>query len=962
MAADFQGDPGIIGRTVALKTQGPQAGFLNGTPLTIVGVMAREFDFPVPYYDYWAPISAASPVRLWPRSGSVIARLRNGVPAGVATDEANVIGEGLRPKPTSGPLSQPLPKDVHPAEEAACAIRSDTVSNALRRQRMGFWSDIRISVRTLTKNRAFTIAAVLTVAIGIGSTTAIATIVDSILLRPLPYPDSDRIIQVISYRREGAATIRSASMARPFIVGLSERSRSFSDVGVFDSFSNITRRRLTMTVPGRLGTAELSGTRISPVLFSMLAAQPQLGRLFVPGDERPERNRLIILSDRSWRAQYAGDPRVLGSSLTIDGRPYTLVGIMSPGFAFPDAETDFWIPLTSAPVPPPSEPRSDSPHSAYADGVFARLRNGVTIEAASEETDAILRTLSLERAAETGRTPEQTGFPPSLERRAEVVFMMDELVAPVRPMLQMLSLAAALLLLIACANLITLFLERVDSTRLGVAVRVALGATRQQILRQFAIDGVVLAAAGGAVGIAFAYWIVRLTVLVVPPDTPRVDEIAVHVPMLMLAIVASTVFGAVLALGSAWRSTRTDGLGVITGSQLGTSIRSGFGRIGSRTLVVAAEVALAVVLCVGAGLLVRSFVGLVNVPPGYDVRDVMTFQIVWPAGHVSDPTRLHEEVLSRLDAHPAIQAVAATDVLPIAGASAFHMTLGGLPVAPGSEPMIMRIVSRQYFPAMGMRIIEGRTFSEVGRAAYTELIVNQEFVRRYFPRTNPIGQLVGDQTRYQVVGVVNDVRHGSLTGGVRAEYYVDLTRFGLTEAVRPYFVIRSAADHGLLAPLVRSAVRSVDPQLGVDLNQQSMAEMVSASVARPRFNTFVLGAFAIVALALAIVGIYGVLSHAVTQRTREIGIRMAIGAAPSRVRAAVLRQSLTLTGLGAAVGLLGAAAVTRYLESMLFEVTPLDPSTFVAVAVLFLLVALLASYLPAARASRVDPLVALRHG
>ena len=336
---------------------------------------------------------------------------------------------------------------------------------------------------------------------------------------------------------------------------------------------------------------------------------------------------------------------------------------MSPGFAFPDAETDFWIPLTSAPVPPPSEPLDpDSLNSAYADGVFARLREGVAIEAASAETDAVLRTLSLELAVKTGRTPEQTGFPPSLDRRADVVLMKDELVAPVRPMMRMLSFAAVLLLLIACANLITLFIERVDSARRGIAIRTALGATRHQIRRQFAIDGVVLAAAGAAVGIPLAYGIVRLTVLVVPPATPRVDEIAVHMPVLLLAIVASMLFGAVLALGSAWRSTRTDGFGMIRGSHSGTTITSGFGRIGSRTLVVAAEVALAVVLCVGAGLLVRSFVGLVNVNPGYDARGVMAFQIVWPAGHVSDPTRLYEEVLSRLDADPAIQAAAATDV------------------------------------------------------------------------------------------------------------------------------------------------------------------------------------------------------------------------------------------------------------------------------------------------------------
>jgi putative ABC transport system permease protein len=318
-------------------------------------------------------------------------------------------------------------------------------------------------------------------------------------------------------------------------------------------------------------------------------------------------------------------------------------------------------------------------------------------------------------------------------------------------------------------------------------------------------------------------------------------------------------------------------------------------------------------------------------------------------------------VLSRLDADPSIQAVAATDVLPTGGASAFHMSLGGLPVAAGSEPMFMRLVTGQYFEAMGMRLVAGRSFSEPGRAAYPELVVNQEFVRRYFAGTNPLGQLVGDQPRYQVVGVVNDVRHGALTAGVRAEYYVDLTRFGLTDAVRPHFVVRSAAAQGVLASLIRSVVRDLNPQLGVDLNQRTMSELVSASVARPRFNTFVLGAFAVVALVLAIVGVYGVMSHAVTQRTREIGIRMAVGAAPSHVLAAVLRQSLMLTGIGVAMGMLVAAGLTSYLESMLFELTPLDPPTFVAVAVLFLVVGLMAACLPALRASRVDPLVALRH-
>jgi putative ABC transport system permease protein len=300
-------------------------------------------------------------------------------------------------------------------------------------------------------------------------------------------------------------------------------------------------------------------------------------------------------------------------------------------------------------------------------------------------------------------------------------------------------------------------------------------------------------------------------------------------------------------------------------------------------------------------------------------------------------------------------------VLPTGGASAFHISLNGLPAGTGSEPMVMRLVTSQYFAAMRMRLVAGRSFSEPGRAVYPELLVNEEFARRYFAGTNPLGQVVGDRPRYQVVGVVNDVRHGALTASVRAEYYVELTRFGLTDAVRPHFVVRSSAARDVLASLIRSVVRDVNPQLGVDLDQQTMSELVSASVARPRFNTFVLGSFAVVALVLAIVGVYGVMSYAVTQRTREIGIRMAIGAAPSDVLAAVLRQSLMVTSIGAAIGMLVAAGLTRYLESMLFELNPLDPPTFVAVAVLFLLVGLLAACLPAVRASRVDPLVALRY-
>ncbi|HWI19330.1 MAG TPA: ABC transporter permease, partial [Vicinamibacterales bacterium] len=532
---------------------------------------------------------------------------------------------------------QALATAMRPLRQARAAPREPRDSRLER-----LTGDLRISIRTLFRQPAFAIAAVLTFAIGIGAASAIATIVDAVLLRPLPYPDSDRIVQVVSYRQEAAATVRASSMSRPFIEGLSERSRSFAALGVYDSFSNITRRRLTMTVTGSFGTAALLGTRMSPVMFGILGATPQLGKVFIPGDDLPARNQIIILSDRTWRAQYGSDPGVLGASLTIDARPYTVVGIMSPGFAFPDAQTDFWIPLTPAPVPPPSAPRSDSPNSAYADGVYARLHNGVTVEAASAETDALLRTLSLEYAAATGRTPEQTGFPESLERRGEVVSMKEELTAPARPMLRMLAAAAALLLLIACANLLTLFLERRDSRRAEFELRTALGASRRQLVRQFVVEGAVLSAAGGAAGAALAYWMIQLVVFVVPPDVPRASEITVTAPVLAATIAAAMVLGIVLSVGSAWRSPRR-----------------------SPTPMVVVEVALAVMLCVGAGLLVRSFIGLVNLNPGYDTRDVTTFQIVWPFGHAADPTRIYEDVLARLTADPVIKAVAATDILPV---------------------------------------------------------------------------------------------------------------------------------------------------------------------------------------------------------------------------------------------------------------------------------------------------------
>lgn len=824
--------------------------------------------------------------------------------------------------------------------------------------------DVRYALRTMVRNPSFTIAAVVTLALGIGATTAVFSVVDAILMRPLPYKNSDRIVRIVSHRMDGSKPVRTWTMARPYFIGLRERAHTLSAVGAYDSFSNLTRQRLTMPIAGELGAAELLGTRMSPVLFSILGVQPVLGRFFEVPEEQPGRNNVIILSDRAWRAHYGGDPSLLGRLFTLDGRGYSLVGIMPAGFEFPDRQTDFWIPLTSAPVPPPSAPRSDSPNSAYADSVFGLLADGVSSQTAAAEVESILRRLSLERAEEAKQSPGQIGFPPSMPRRSEVMSMKEELVAPARPALRALSFAVGLVLLIACANVVNLLLARTASRQREIAVKTALGAGRGRLARQLLTESLVLALTGGVVGIALARWVIPVIVRLSPPDIPRAEEIGFNIPLLIYALALSSLVGAAVGLIPAWRVARTDHIGAMTTVNAGeTTAHGGFARLRSRELVIVGEMAMAMVLLIGAGLLIRSFIALVTVNPGYDARNVLTFQVVLPPLRTSDPRSIYEAVMTRLEGIPAVEAVGATDVLPIAGASAFHYAISGLPIAPGTgDTMVMRVVSHNYFRAMGIRVMEGRPFLPTdGPGRRRVILINREFARRYFGVANPIGRIVGQAPlTYEVAGVVDNVRHEGLTADVQPEYYVELRQFELGAIPKPYFVVRSLARSSDLAPMIRSIVRQIDPQTGVDLNIETMADIVSASVARPRFYAILLGAFAGVALALAAVGIYGVMAYSVAQRTREIGIRAALGARGIDVVVLFLKRSIAMTLVGITLGLVGASAVTRSLESMLFGLTALDRSTFAIVPLLFATVAMMASYIPVRRATKVDPLVALR--
>jgi predicted permease len=823
--------------------------------------------------------------------------------------------------------------------------------------------DVRFALRRCYRAPGFALVAILTLGLGIGAITAIFSVVDAILIRPLPYPDADRLVYIVNHRTEADRPVRSRNLSLPYFTGVREHARSMSAIGGYDSFSNLTRQRLAMIVEGRDGAAELLGTRMSPVLFSMLGARPLLGRLFTDTEERAGNNAVILLSHRVWRTQFGGEAEVLQRSLTLDGRSYSVIGILPPDFQFPDRQTDFWIPLTPAPLPPPSAPRSDSPETYYTDGAFGLLREGVPREAATAEIESILRQIDRDQSARYGWPLEKLGIRASLPRRAEIVPVKTEQVESIAAALRVFPVAAALVLLIACGNVTNLLLARAASRQRELAMRAALGGSRGRLMREALIEAGVLTAIGGIVALPVAFWGMRAFVALAPPDIPRIGEVTFQ--LRTLAYAAAVSFATTLAVGlvPALRVAAAERGGPFTRDQRAASSFSMSGRIGAHHPAIVAEIAIATVLLISAGLLIRSFIILVNVRPGYDARNVLTFQLALPQGRVADSQGLYENMMARIASMPAVEAVGATDVLPILGTSGFHFALEGLPVPPGpGDSMTMRVVSGDYFRAMGIRVIEGQTFAEGNSTGRPEsILVNREFVRRYFAGESPVGRIVGrSPATYAIAGVVDDIRHEGLHAEPRPEYYVDFRTFTLTPAVRPYFVVRTKGAPTDIAPTVRALARQLEPEAAVTFNLPTMAEIVSHSVVRPRFHTLLLTTFAIAAVILAAIGIYGVMTYSIAQRTREIGIRTALGARRIEVMSLVFRQTALLTAAGVGIGFAGAAAVTRYLEGMLFGLTPLDPATFATVALMLAGVSALAAYLPARRAARVDPLVALR--
>ena len=839
--------------------------------------------------------------------------------------------------------------------------------------------DIRYAVRALARQRAFTLTAVATLALGIGANTAMFSIVYGVLLRPLPYPQPEAIVQVGVLR---AGQTGTGFLSNTSLPSLQEQARSFEHLAAHAPRSLAWR--------GPEGPIVLRGAMVSPALFPLLRATPHLGRLFAEEDALDGAHRVALLSFRTWENRFASDPDVVGAPLDLGGEPYTVAGVLSEGFSFPSAEDEIWTPMVIPPFEGPDRPGGIVVSFQFT--ALGRLRAGVSPAQAAAEMQTILQPPDAGRSSDT--RPPGGGQPSSgrPEREARVTPLQEEMVGEYRPALLVLSAATALVLLIACVNVAGLLLARGVTRQRELALRGALGAARGRLVRQLLTESMVLSVAGGAVGLAAAVVILRAVPALVPGDIPRIDEVTVDGMVLAvtagLSLVVGLLFGAVPALQ--WSR-----LNLVRTLNEGSAQSAGGFRFlrtnRTRAALAVAQVALALVLIVGAGLLLRSFVELVSVDLGYDPANVVAASVDNPevgslffAGPVTTELmaernaatrRFYDTLLDRMTRVarlPGVEAVGISSVLPLGrgGGSSTSVRLAGRPApADPSDRLSSRLhfASRGYFDVMRLQLRSGRIFSRLDTAGSPRVaVVNDTLVREILDGGPAVGQrlLLGrDDEPWTVIGVVADVNYqGFAAADTRAEIYLSAHQIEMSPLFLlgdPLVSIRTTGDPIAAVPFVREAVADVHPGAALD-DVMTMDARLSASIAQPRFYAVFVGLFAAVALFLAAFGIYGLLSYTVSQRRGEIGIRMALGAQRGDILALVGRQGALLVAAGAVLGLPAAAASTRVLESLLFGVTMFDWLTFVAGPLVLIAVALAACWLPARRATRINPMDALR--
>jgi putative ABC transport system permease protein len=802
--------------------------------------------------------------------------------------------------------------------------------------------DIRYALRVLARSPAFSAVAVFTLAMGIGANTAVFSVANALLLRPLSYPQSDRLA-VLSGKRKATGN-QGGALSWPRFVMVKAQSRSFSGVAAFTGE--------VFNLSGRGDPEQVRAARVSWNFFQVLGVRPSPGRSFRVDEDKPGGDQVVLISHTLWTRLFAASDSAIGQYLTLDGKDYNIVGVLPADFRFGLlGPVDIVAPrVFDLNIITPQQANSGTGFLTY----LARLQPGVMLSQAQAEMD----TLAAQYRQENPKLPDAD---PALV--VAVGDLRDEMVAGIRPTLLMLFGGVFLVLLIACANVASLQLSRALGRKHEIAVRTAMGATRSELVRQLLLESVLLALLGGACGMLLSAWGTHVLAAMAQDSLPRSSEIHVDGAVLGFALGISVLAGVLFGMAPALRLSRPDLNSDLRAEGRGST--SGRRHNALRSLLVVSQVALSLVLVIGAGLLLRNFVQLRRTSPGFDRRGLLTMRMSLPPARYSGGAKMtafYDELLREVRAVPGVQAAAESSALPMNPIRVSPSLPEGQPLVPLVERPLFNIqtISPGYVAAMRIPLSRGREFSERDDAqAPRVILVNEAAARLYWPRDNPVGKhiLIGRQAQpSEIVGVLGDIRNRSIAADVQPEIYLPFAQLPWP-AMR--LVVRAAGDPRTLASALRNRVLALDRDLPVT-DIQTMDEVLDAAAAEPRFTTSLLGALSGIALLLAVVGIYGVIAYSVAERTQEMGIRLALGAERGDILRLVLRQGLVLALSGIALGLAGSFAVTRLLGSLLYHVSTTDPLTFAAGSVLFVVVALVASYVPARRATRVDPIIALR--
>ncbi len=803
------------------------------------------------------------------------------------------------------------------------------------------FKDIRYGLRSLLKHRTFTLISIVTLALGIGVNTAIFTVVNAVVLRPLPYQDSERLAMLW--------TTKDSNLEQAFSFAdyndLKSQTKSFSSLGAASPLWNFT-----LTGEGT-EPEPVQGMYVSANLFELLKVAPEKGRAFAAEEDRVGGPPVVIISRALWERRFAGDPNVVGKTMSVSGASATIVGIMPAQFQFLDPAAELWAPLAQNQF-------ASSARQVRLLSVVGRLNDG------AEASEAGVELASIARRLESEYPDSNSGV------SLRLVPLHDQVTGKVRPALLLLFGAVGLVLLIACANIINLMLVRSAARKKEIALRAALGANRRRLLRQLLTESITLSVLGGAAGVVVGSWGVNALLALNPIPIPSYNKIAVDWTVLGFTLVASVATGIVFGLAPAWQSLRVDLNSALKEGGRGAIAEAGQRRLSS--LLVITEMAMAMVLLIGAGLLLRSFAHLLEVKPGFTTENLLTMQVGLPNASYQQPQKriaFMQQLEASLKAAPEVSSVGVVTRLPLMSTLnnvTTFLAIEGRDVPAGDRPEIdFRRASTGYFQTMGIPLLSGRLVTEQDVTNNSGFVlINEAMAKRFWPGEDPVGKRIstaistGQQTAWQtIVGVVGNVRHLGLDIEPRPEiYYHTNTQppFG------PVVVIRTTSDPQRLISIARAKVRELDRDVPIS-NVNTMEQLVAQSVAQRRFGMFLLGTFAVLALLLAAIGIYGVVSYTVTQRTQEIGVRMALGASATDVLKMVLRHGMSLALIGVVLGLAGAFVLTRLMSKLLFAVTPTDVTTFALVSLGLIAVALLACYLPARRAMKVDPLEALRY-